>query len=306
MNYKEYQEFRAKGLSQYQDFGKTNLYAEIPGVPLENNAIGHVNGKVHRCHLAEDFCRIHQIPYQTRENMIISYGVRDMLKEMMIAFSDKQWLIPLDVYPWYQQEADRNHLAFKEYETIEAELFYSSADILLICIPLKPFNKIFTKSDIDKIIQWKQENTERRVIVDCAYCLEYSELFDYMRDNDFTLLFSLSKLFSHPNIMGLGLLSSDMMIMRSIFAQRKMDAIKMNQAYNLLNHHSGYIQQMKNNIKEKQKKLISFNITPETNDYSYLFWSNETFDYFLGKNILTIPASVYNSNRKGVIISVLS
>lgn len=306
MNYKEYLEFRKNiDLTRFKDFGNLNLYEAIPGPILKDISLGHCNGNVHRCHLAEDFCRVMNIEYKTRENMAISYGVRDCLNIMMSVYKHHKWILPSDTYPFYQKTANLHNVEYCQYETLgKKDIIYPEGDILLICFPSKPSGRILSLKEIEDIYKWKKQSSHRMVIVDCAYCIKITEHIKMMQSYDFTLLFSLSKIWSHPNIMGLAILSNNNLEIRNIFIQRKMDKIKMHQAYNLINKDTYFIQDMIRILNTKLEKLTDFKIKTQNNIPGYLFYSHRNFQDYLNQGILTIPTSVYGGN-KGVIFSTL-
>lgn len=317
MNYIEYQNFRKDFFEKPRhghiiDLGETSLYKTIHGPELSTSSPGHVNGNVHRCHLAEDFCRINNINYTTRENMIITYGVRDSLNLIAKNYSGQKWIIPSDVYPYYIKCMNDNKIEYKTYSTLNGYDLDNlpDGDILLICYPSKPSGHIMTKQDILKISAWKQKNINRMVVIDCAYVLNMKSLvtddISLMMSLDFTLLFSLSKIWSHPNIMGLGILSTNMISIRNIVKNKKHDTEKLHMAYNLMHKNKDFSLKMYDILKEKEFKMNKLFTLPSNQSIpGYLFWIEQEFCELLANDIMSIPASVFGG-KNGSIISSLN
>lgn len=328
MNYEEFKIMKAKILENNKniiDLSENNLYKfmkeklnlnDITG----DNIAGHVNGNVHRCHLVEDWLNHFALSESYKGFVGVSDGVRHSLELLMTEFKDKQWYIPKDVYPVYQEKAGKNLIKkYKEYTT----LFYDNIfkvngipddiDIILAINPLKPYGRKILGSEIENLRHWLKGNPERRVVIDCVYMMDVEDntiLFDlYNETGQVYFLFSLSKTWLIPQIFGLTFIAQkDNQKVKEIFKSLKANRNNLKIAYDALNNYSSRPDMVKETLKQQiettSKKGLEFGLIYNEENPSYLFYSSKDFDYWLEKGFLTIPASVFGA-EKGVVISTL-
>lgn len=321
MNFEQYTKERIDLLNLgYKDYGNTNLYAYFNSEVEYKKNSGHINGVVYRCHLVEDWLNYYGLSNQYKKYIGVSSGVRDSLSVLSKIFNvDKinKWIIPKDVYPTYQKILNANECKYEEYITLGEEYIFNflednNSQILLITNPLKPNGTMLNKEDFNNINLWLSKDKNRILIVDCAYMLSKidNELFKLYETNQVILLFSLSKLWLIPNHFGVSLLpNNDIGLkIREAYKSLEKNQDKLNAAYAALNEYKEFPNNLKFKIIEKinqaNKELeSSFEVNEE--NPSYLFYDNNTYEYWKEKKVLTIPASVFGGD-KGVIISILN
>lgn len=328
MNFKEFKEKKEKLLQENPelvDLSENNLYLfakkklnlnEITGESIQ----GHINGNVHRCHLVEDWLSHFSLPENFKNFIGVSEGVRHSLDILMNHFKNKNWYIPKDVYPVYQQKATSNlQKEYKEYST----LFYDNVfkvngipedtDIILSINPVKPYGRKMLGSEIENLRHWLKGNPERRLIIDCVYMMdvkEDAEIFNlYNETGQVYLLFSLSKTWLLPQVFGITFIAKkDMDSLKNIFKTLKTDPEKLKIAYDALNNYKSrpdIVREMLiNQIDITSKKGLEFGLMVNNENPSYFFYSSRSFEYWLEKGFLTLPASVFGAEH-GVVVSTL-
>lgn len=319
MNYQQFLKYREEFLSKNPniiDCAETNLYKHYE--KLKKDWIfshGHIGKNVHRCHLAEDWLKYHNLTNTLKQNIGVSNGVRHSLEIFIKNNLNKNYLIPQDVYPFYNNLLNENNITYSTYTTINSQLNYDNnddSDILLVTDPLKPSGRDITPEEIENIKAWLLKNKSKLLIVDCAYSFnirkEWLQLYE--STNQVILLYSLSKLWLLPNCLGISLLphNDQGIILKEYYKNIERNEEKLNMAFMALNKYTEIPNILKNelcNNIEKTNHILNLNYTVNQDNPSYLFYNQNSFDYWLKLGVLTIPLSIYGSNHNGVIISTL-
>ena len=322
MNYDDFLIFKNNILNESPhliNMAENNLYKYRPSLLSYDNT-GHINNLVYRCHLVEDWLNFYQLPQTLKSKIGVSNGIRQSLSLISQFFSNNKFLIPKDVYPFYQKLFIQQNISFNEYNTLHNnELFNNlnsfDSDILLITDPLKPLGRDILPSEYQNIHSWLTQNKNRILIVDCAYHLDNklnSYLLNlYLNTNQVILLYSLSKGWSLPNCFGISLfMNNDLGYqLRESFKLLEKNQHNLNLAYMALNKNLNSLTELKNILYINHKKaelLLNRNLPYSHNNISYLYFLNEDFNSLLDKNILSIPASVFGGNYGSVISTLLT
>lgn len=324
MNYQEFLKFRTEKTDPNRfmiDLAKTDIYKAFYIDKSMKNVKGHVNGNIHRCHLVEDWLRFWGLSEDYKSQIGVSSGVRNSLSLLAEEFKDKKWIIPKDVYPYYQYMLSKNTVNFNEYETlIKTQNIFNKlpdGDVLLLTYPFKPLSRDIIEHEVNKIQKWLSEDNTRRLIIDAVYLnTEFKKLlkilFDFFNNEQTYLLFSLSKTFLLPEVLGITFIPNKDLYIREKFKNLSVDKLSLNLAYQALN--TGYLNELPfllnkslKNQHTKIKKLLKIkNI--ELPDYNggYLYYiPNIDFYNLMENNIIAIPESVFGGNNKGIIVSIL-
>lgn len=313
MNYKKYLGIRECLLkNDYEDYGNTDIYGYFKS-PIKNDICGHVGDKVYRCHLVEDWINFYKLDNKYKDFIGISSGIRDSLSILSEFYKNKKYIIPSDVYPVYKEIIGKTNKDIGYYSTLETFVidYFLDGDILLITDPLKPMGRDLVDEEYEKLKEWLRVDKNRLIIVDGAYVVDKipQRMLDLYETNQVILLFSLSKSWLIPNHFGISIIpnNKDKDSIKEIFKKLEKNEKNLNLVYQALNIYTGFPLIIKDKIeiktKEVEKKL---NIKlKKDNSYSYLYYNENSWDFWLSKNILTIPSSVFGGNC-GTIISVLN
>ena len=329
MNYEDFKQKRKEILEKNTsiiDLSENNLYQFMKNkLNLDDikgeNINGHVNGNVHRCHLVEDWLNHFSLSESYKNFIGVSDGVRHSLELLMTELKDKKWYIPRDVYPVYQEKADKNLIKdYKDYSTLYYDNVFKvngipeDVEVILTINPFKPYGRKMLGSELENLRHWLSGNQERRLIVDCVYMTDIEDntslLNLYNETGQVYLLFSLSKTWLLPKIFGLTFIAQkDNLHVKNIFKSLKANTTNLKIAYDALNNYISrpaiIKEALKTQIEVTSKKGLEFGLIYNEDNPSYLFCSNKDFDYWLNKGFLTIPASVFGA-EKGVVISTLT
>jgi len=326
MNYNEFLEQKKEILnnSNIIDMSENNLYKFIKErlslSEMSGKVKGHVNGNVHRCHLVEDWLNYFNLPQEFKKYIGVSNGVRHSLDILMEKFEDKKWYIPKDVYPVYQEKANSLlKVDYEQYKTLVYDNVYringipNDVEVILTINPFKPYGRKMLISEINTLRDWLNANKERRLIIDCVYMLsidEYDEIFKLFDDTQQVyLLFSLSKTWLIPNVLGFTFIpENDLKVTKEIFKNLNINKKELNTAFLALNNYKDRPELVKQVLRDQiniaASKIKEFGIINDFDNPGYLFYSNKSFDFWIEKGILTIPATVFGG-QDGVIISTL-
>lgn len=301
------------GLSNYAN---NNLYEHAIS-PVTECAGGHIDGKVYRCHLVEDWLQWCGMDGALKECIGVTSGVRESIR--VVAQDGGRWLIPRDVYPVYKTLIEPAAQSIVEYQTLGAHALIQhlracDADMLLLTDPLKPSGTPFSDEEWEAVHDWLSEDKTRKAVVDSVYRLRPSQASRAMElygaTNQLIILHSLSKSWLLPNHFGIALLprNEDGKKIRGRMKSLPKHEEKLRMAYSALNRHPDFPDALRadwvSKIVETNKSLnTDFPINQETP--SYLFYDPNPWECWLDKGILTIPASVFGGDA-GVVISTLS
>lgn len=320
MNYQEFLKFKKEVLKDESilNISENNLYNFFSLDIIDSNS-GHINGKVHRCHLVEDWLSFNKMPYPLKKHIGVSSGVRNSLSLLLSHFKNKKYLIPKDVYPFYQEELNKQNITYYEYTTLSVNELYldilsekhKSCNMLLITDPLKPLGKDVTEKEYENIKKWLLQDKNNILIIDCAYLINNQVnpflMNLYEETQQVIMLFSLSKSWCIPNHLGFALLPEAMQELQQIFKNLERNEQKLRTSYMALNKYKNFPSMLEMVLEEKQHKLEELLGVKFMNSFSggYLFYCDISFEEMLNNKLLTIPVSVYNGD-KGVIVSSLT
>lgn len=320
MNYEEFLKFKSETLlarPNIINLAENNLYKYHP-FDLSYDGSGHVNSVVYRCHLVEDWLKYYNLPGNLKKYVGVSNGIRHSLDTLSEKFTNKNFLIPKDVYPFYQRLLNEKRINFKEYQTLAVESLFSNiehteADILLITDPIKPLGRDILSEEYDCIDAWLFQDKNRILLVDMAYLLDNKInkrlLSMYHKTQQVIFLCSISKGWSLPNHFGITVfMPNDAgQELREYYKLLDKNQDNLNLAYMALNKAKDYPQLLKVMLKQLQERveiIIGEKLPQSTENPSYLFYLNKNFEALLSQNILSIPASVFGGDT-GVVISSL-
>lgn len=316
MDYKTFLAVKAEKLKLgLANYANNNLYEHMQS-PVKDCAGGHINGKVYRCHLVEDWLRWSGMDGALKQHIGVTSGVRDALR--VLAQNGGRWLIPRDVYPVYKTLIQPAALSVAEYQTLGARtlvphLRTGSADMLLLTDPLKPSATPYSEEEWAAVRQWLAQDKTRKAVVDGVYRLRPSPssgaMALYGETNQLIILHSLSKSWLLPDHFGIALLprNEDGAKIREQMKSLPKHEEKLRMAYSALNRHPDFPDVLKadwiSKIGETNRRLNThFPINRETP--AYLFYDPNPWEYWLDKGILTIPSSVFGGDA-GVVVSTL-
>lgn len=310
MNYQEFLEYRNIQLKKNPkliDLGNTNLYKYFNFDNSVETVNGHVNGNVHRCHLVEDWLNHYSIDQVYKKNIGVSTGVRNTLQMLAERYKDKNWLIPKDVYPFYQANIN-NVKSVSEYQTLTFEEKFKDlidADIMLLNYPLKPFGHQLSHNETQSISKWLKSDNSRFLIIDAVYAkkTDISYLLELYNQGQVYLLFSLSKGWCMPNVFGVNFIPIEDANARDIFKKMERNENNLRLAYAALNKNDFLAREkmmevkINNNLKSVSQ-LGLFEVQ------SYLYYSEKSSEEYLNDGYLVIPASVFGGSA-GSVLSLL-
>lgn len=285
----------------YEYFPFSNLKEEIQKFD-ENGFNYHKNKKVHRCHLVEDWLRFYAVDLSYKEFIGFSNGVKhsfDLISNLD-DFKFKKWLIPDDVYPFYNKTLSKRftptayYSTLKEYtipfyyqDVISDDHVFHEADVILITLPLKPLGTSGSKSGLINLKNLISNHKDKTFMIDCVYLNpiknnitsniennsheNISYLLELYELGNVFLLTSLSKTWSMPNIMGITFIPKQYSYIREEFKQLTSNEEALKLAYLALNHY----QLIPNFISLCFKEL---------RDNLDIFWQNK-FHYGFFKNL---------------------
>lgn len=319
MNYNDFLELKEHLLKENKNLlnlAENNLYAYNPHNLFYQAGEGHINGVVYRCHLVEDWLNHYGLSQEFKKHIGVSNGVRHSLETIMEHFKDKSFLVPADVYPFYQKTLNDKAVSYTEYKTLGvSELFNDlvNADILLLTDPLKPLGRDITANEYKHIENWLAADTERLLLVDAVYLLDNTVnqvIFNlYLKTNQVIIMHSLSKAWCLPNHFGVTFFPANEMgqNLREAYKKLEKNQEKLNLAYIALNNCKNYPELLRSKLvdnKTKVNDLTDLNLETSAWNPSYMFYSPVSFQEHLDNGLLTIPASVFGG-EKGSVISTL-
>lgn len=311
MNYQEFLEYRDLQLKKNPnlvDLGNTNLYKYFNFDNSIETVKGHVNGNVHRCHLVEDWLNHYSIDQVYKKNIGVSTGVRNTLQMLAERYKDKNWLIPKDVYPFYQANLNNNVKSVSEYQTLTFEEKFRdlvNADIMLLNYPLKPFGHQLSHNETQSISKWLKSDNSRLLIDDAVYAkkIDIPYLLELYEQGQVYLLFSLSKGWCMPNVFGVNFIPKEDADARDIFKKMERNENNLTLAYAALNENDFLAREKIMEVKiNNNLKIVSQLGLFEVQ--SYLYYSEKSSEEYLNDGYLVIPVSVFGGSN-GSILSLL-
>lgn len=319
MNYNDFLELKEHLLKENKNLlnlAENNLYVYKPHNIFYQTGAGHINGIVYRCHLVEDWLNHYGLSQEFKKHIGVSNGVRHSLETIIEHFKDKSFLVPADVYPFYQKTLNEKDVIYKEYKTLGVDKLFTDladTDIMLLTDPLKPLGRDITPNEYGHIEKWLNEDYSRLLLVDAVYLLDNkvnAYLFNlYKTTNQVIIMHSLSKAWCLPNHFGVTFFPDNEMgqNLREAYKKLEKNQEKLNLAYIALNQCKKHPELLRAKLFENKTKvndLTDLGIETSAWNPSYMFYSPVSFQEHLDNGLLTIPASVFGGD-KGSVISTL-
>lgn len=313
MNYKEFLVYKKQILEnnpQLINCAENDLYSYFSFENKYKEVDGHVNGNIHRCHLVEDWLNYYSLSQNYKKFIGVSDGVRHSLGLLVEEFAEKKWLIPKDVYPFYQSLIQEKETPYSEYRTLGTDCLFIDlvkADILLITYPLKPLGRDILDNELWRIKNWLSEDSGRRLVIDAVYLqskYELNLLMDLFKSNQVYILFSLSKSWCLPNTLGITFIPEQDLFVKEVFKTLKKTDLSLNLAYQALNLNIERPSVIKNRHKKnylEMKKHINLPIFSG----GYFFYLRGSHNDLLSIGIFTIPASVFGGSFGSVVSTLI-
>lgn len=298
--------YRNLDKNKFINLAELNLYETYP-TQIPQRTSGHKGMDIHRCHLVEDFLNLYNLNID-KQLVGCLPGVRSSIGHMMQHYSDKQWLIPADQYPFYETIAQKMLTKPAVSFTSEKEPILTDADVLLTTYPIKPTTWVDKITWQNKLQDWVNAKAERILVLDCVYLFELSDtwLWEMFNSINTIITYSLSKAYSAPLKAGF-VFTHDNLLRNRFKAQPMWDGFT--DAYVLLNQTPGRKNELVNILNVQYDKTNQIINLAEKNKHnpSYLFHFPElNYQKLAHEKILTIPASIYGNNKPGVVVSTLA
>lgn len=325
MTFAEFQEQRKQLLATRPglvDCAGTNLYAALADlVPGPTPASAE---KVHRCHLATEWCERFGLPAEMSKHALISCGVRDSLARLFAHYASQPtavWL-PSDNYPVYWDLARAAGLSPRAFPTLPEpqwprEPRTSGFEILLVTNPLKPLSRRLSPRDAEMLKHWLAASPQRRLLLDTVYTFEANlspGTLDLFRTDQTIVLHSLTKGWLQPRLFGVALVpQNDAPGLAPVFRANPPPQANLARAREMLASHPtlpmaiGHALSMAWNPVQALLAKHSLSL-PKPDAPSYLFSIRVHWRELLDRTrILGLPASTFGSSREDLtILSSLS
>lgn len=313
MNFHEFQKFRLELLQREPDvvdLAETNIWRSlnhlIPTIPLRPEK------HVHRCHLAELWINLFDLPAEWSKFALISCGVRHSLSLLLMELSKRggQLVMPFDVYPVYGQIAATSGTDVVTFPTVPDLSIPDCGDWLLLPNPLKPAGRWLGTKDVNSVRRWLAERPERRVLIDAVYNFQtnlHATTLELIETQQAIVMHSLSKTWLHPQVLGVCLVSeNDWNDLAPIFRSNSPDQPNLQLADYLMRSESKLPNQVDKTITHKRAELrrrLPAELTrmQVENEAGYFTLLESSFkDLLQSHRILTIPLSVFGSELSNV------
>jgi hypothetical protein len=251
------------------------------------------------------------------EAQIVGRGVRDLLGLVFgyLSQSEYEVWLPEDVYPIYWGLAGDEHLqalAFSSLNVQEWDFLKAAGRraAALLPIPLMPAGRWPTRSEIDCLVAWLRESSDRILIVDAAYTYDFracaNTLDPLLKLDQCVALFSCSKSWLLPDALGIARVPSRWSgWMRAGVPTTSTDGLAL-AVSRLLSHPE--LPSRQENVFQREWGRLSALIhsavpgwrSPQTGYFSTVAVSYKTL--LKEHNILSIPASVFGAKRDGLSV----
>lgn len=263
MTYREFQEFRVALLKERPDLidaAETNPWRAlahlIPPVPTIRAT------HVHRCHLAEAWTRVFNLPSTWSRRALISAGVRHSLSLILpvIASRLQRLQLPVDVYPVYAQLAHAAGVITETFPTIPQLEVPESGDWLLLPNPLKPAGRWLDDRDVLRLKEWLAKEPDRRLLLDLVYTFGkqlHPSTRELLETGQTILLHSLSKGWLHAQVCGVALVPApDQEALAPAFRNASMEMSHLRSAHHLLNNCEEYPEIVAAEIQRRRARML--------------------------------------------------
>jgi aspartate/methionine/tyrosine aminotransferase len=238
-----------------------------------------------------------------KENLALSIGVRDSLARLFEIFKDKDIHIPKDIYPRYFELSKHNKVKhFSTYPLIDWEALKRIKNaIILLTIPFTPMGSILDKEGILHLQTLIKNNY---IIIDSVYAYDFTEQFNtlkaLLKTQKVFLLHSLSKTYLCPEILGINYIPQ---AYQKDFKSKKNYQRDFSRAYDILKQ-SPKLPSLQAKAFEKGLDFFTQKTGLELaqNKEAYFRVIKIPFQTLLERNILSVPASVFGSEREDLSV----
>ncbi len=321
MEYSAYRLFRDQVLKEdpnVLDLGQTNIWRALAQlIPPESPQHGR---RIHRCHLAQQWCEVYDLPGEYAEDAMISTGVRHSLSLLLpeVASRNLDLCIPSDVYPVYGQIAEASGLAPSTFPTANHLALPEVGDWLLLPNPIKPAGRWLSGDDITALRKWLNQSPRRRLLLDTVYNLQpeiHPSTLTLFSTGQVFVLHSLSKAWLRPQVMGVCLTPAvDREWAMPIFSDQAPEQSQLRVADHLLRKHTLTPNQVDHAIQASRSHMLD-KLPPSVADH---IRDDDAVGYFTivdtphtrllqDHSILAIPLTVFGSHStKHSVLSSLA
>lgn len=325
MDFAQFRDFR-ETIKQEQpdvlDLAETNhVRALEPWLPTIE--VGEHLPRAHRCHIADDWLALFDLPAEWKSRLCISRGVRHSLSLLLPVLAELgyQLVLPNDVYPVYQVLANEAQIPTSFFPTLPIPQFpqfpataSGQAQALLLTNPLKPLGRYLTGEEVEGLQSWLKEDGRRRLIIDAVYTFDtklHPSTLRLFSGEQTIVLHSLSKGWAAPQITGVALFP-DADAFRPIFRDASPTQPELQKGQLLMREHRDLPHRLFEVLERKQEwtkeELVGRGINVDSFGCpGYLTMVALPWEDMLHRlNVLAIPASAFGSSRNDLsIISTL-
>lgn len=322
MNYVEFRAVREalrKEQPQLLDLAETNpvrsLAPYLPRVEIPQDA-----PRAHRCHLAEEWLDLFDLPAGWKNRLFISRGVRHSLSLLLpvLARGGARLHLPCDVYPVYETLASAAGIERESFATLPAPQFpraiSKQAEVLLLPNPLKPLGRYLSGEEVEALKIWLKADERRRLILDAVYTFDtrlHPTTLDLFSGGQTIVLHSLSKGWAAPLVLGAALFpESDVEAFKLSFRDDPPDQSELQRSRIFLREHSRLPHRLREVLEGKGNAAkremaargiaLDFSVCPGYLTTVALPWEELRERY----GVLAIPASTFGSSQSD--LSILS
>lgn len=266
-----------------------------------------------RCHVAERYLEVLDLPAQLKSRAQVSHGVRRSLRALfgLLARRDAVVGVPGDVYPVYLQLAAEAGVTVSAYQARLGLPDLAGLDAVLVCDPLKPWGGQLSAAEGARLTSWVQADASRLVIIDSAYATPPNPVaLQLMHAQLAVLLVSLSKGWLVPDHAGLCLVPEAWQrATREAFSQLPKDEVKVRVGYAALTTHVARPRAVAEVLKSRAARLDEFAAARPAlraeRCIGYFAVSACSFDDLLAQGVLGVPASVFGGPESLTVLSSL-
>lgn len=317
MNFHDFQQFRSELLmrdASFVDLAETNIWRSlnhlIPLVQLRPDI------HIHRCHLAEVWLDVFELPSTWSKYTMITSGVRHSLSLLLpeLAKRNGQLVMPLDVYPVYGQIADASGLVPALFPTVPELQIPDHGDWLLLPNPLKPAGRWLTLAEVRAIKDWLAQSPLRRILIDAVYSFGtqiHSTTLALLETQQAFLMHSLSKAWLHPKVMGVCIVpEADWVHLAAIFRCNSPVQADLQTANVLLRSHQDVPFSVDYELTLRRVRLRARlplgveTLQTDSQEAGYFIPLIASFESLLESHqILTMPISIFGSTRSDLSVA---